>query len=96
MHKFYVYLLASKRNGTLYVGLTNDIERRIMEHKQKVVEGFTARYNVNMLVYFEEFESSEEAALRERRMKKWKRLWKLKLIEKGNPDWNDLSESWYK
>ncbi|MCB0410171.1 MAG: GIY-YIG nuclease family protein, partial [Flavobacteriales bacterium] len=65
MNKYYVYILSSQRNGTLYIGLTNDLERRILEHKQKVVEGFTAKYNVNQLMYFEEFENANEAALRE-------------------------------
>ena len=96
MKKFYVYILASKRNGTLYVGFTNEIERRILEHKQKSVKGFTSKYDVNLLVYFEEFEIAEDALLRERQMKKWKRVWKLKLIEKDNPQWKDLSEDWFK
>lgn len=95
MNKYYVYILSSQRNGTLYIGLTNDLERRILEHKQKVVEGFTAKYNVNQLMYFEEFENANEAALREKRMKKWKRAWKLELIEKSNPNWNDLAKEWY-
>ena len=95
MNKFYVYILASQKNGTIYIGLTNDLERRILEHKQKVVKGFTAKYNVNLLVYFEEFECANEAALREKRMKKWKRAWKLELIEKDNPNWNDLAKEWY-
>ncbi|PCJ27459.1 MAG: excinuclease ABC subunit C [Flavobacteriales bacterium] len=94
MKSYYVYILASKRNGTLYIGLTNDLERRILEYKTKVVKGFTAKYDVNILVYFEEFESSMEAYTRERQMKKWKRNWKLKLIEKGNPNWEDLSKEW--
>ena len=94
MNKYYVYILASQRNGTLYTGLTNDLERRILDHKQKVVKGFTEKYNVNILVYFEEFESADGAALREKRIKKWKRTWKLELIEKDNPNWNDLAEGW--
>lgn len=95
MNQYYVYILASKRNGTLYIGLTNDIERRILEHKQKVVKGFTAKYDVNILVYIEKFESASEAALREKRMKKWKRAWKMELIEKDNPNWSDLAKDWY-
>ncbi len=95
MNKYYIYILASQRNGTLYTGLTNDLERRILEHKQKVVKGFTAKYNVNLLVYFEEHESVHEAAIREKRIKKWKRSWKLELIEKDNPNWNDLAVDWY-
>lgn len=94
MNAFYVYTLASKRNGTLYIGLTNDIERRVLEHKNKIYKGFSSKYDVNILVYYEEFESYSEASIRERQMKKWRRLWKLNLIEKENPDWRDLSESW--
>jgi len=94
MDKFYVYILASKRNGTLYIGLTNDIERRMLEHKTKINKGFSSKYNVILLVYFEEFESYADASSREKQMKKWRRLWKLNLIEKDNPDWNDLSENW--
>jgi putative endonuclease len=86
--------MASKRNGTLYIGLTDDITRRIAEHKNKIFEGFTAKYNVSMLVYFEEHETYDEAYTRERQMKKWKRIWKLNLIEKENPDWKDLSLDW--
>jgi len=96
MDKYYVYILASQRNGTLYIGFTNYLERRVLEHKQKVVKGFTAKYNVTILVYFEEFDSAEDALLREKQMKKWKRSWKLNLIEKDNPNWKDLSEEWYK
>ncbi|PCJ26010.1 MAG: excinuclease ABC subunit C [Flavobacteriales bacterium] len=95
MKTFYVYILASKRNGTLYIGLTNNIERRMLEHKTKVNKGFSSKYNVKLLVYFEEFESYVDASTRERQMKKWRRLWKLNLIEKDNPDWKDLSETWY-
>ena len=94
MKLFYVYILASKRNGTLYIGFTDDLERRIREHKEKSVSGFTAKYNVTKLVYFEKFEYSYDAFERERRMKKWKRAWKLKLIEKDNPEWNDLAKDW--
>ena len=95
MNKYYVYILASKRNGTIYTGVTNDIERRAREHKEKIYRGFTAKYTVNILVYFEEFENPYEAALREKRIKKWKRAWKLELIEKDNPNWNDLAKDWY-
>lgn len=86
--------MASQRNGTLYVGLTDDIVRRTAEHKNKIYQGFTSKYNVNTLVYFEEHETYEEAATREKQLKKWKRIWKLNLIEKENPDWNDLSLDW--
>lgn len=95
MNKYYVYILASKRNGILYIGLTSDIERRMLEHKHKTFKGFSAKYEVNMLVYFEETESYSEAAIREKKMKKWKRLWKLNLIEKDNPNWEDLSKDWF-
>ena len=95
MKSYYVYILASKKNGTIYIGFTDDLQRRIQEHKEKSVSGFTARYNVTKLVYFEEYESSDEAYIRERRMKKWKRAWKLKLIEKENPEWKELAEDWY-
>ena len=91
---YYVYILASKRNGTLYIGFTDDLERRMKEHKLKEVEGFTKKYNVDKLVYFEIYETSNEAFTRERRLKKWKRNWKLELIESKNPDWNDLSNDW--
>ena len=94
MKDYYVYILASKRNGTLYIGFTDDLQRRVREHKEKSVSGFTAKYNVNMLVYYETFSNSDEAFIRERRLKKWKRAWKMKLIEEMNPEWNDLSEDW--
>ena len=92
MGSYYVYILASKRNGTLYVGFTNDLGKRIFAHKNDLVEGFTKRYCVHMLVYFETCEGFEGALLREKQIKKWKRQWKLDLIEKGNPDWKDLTE----
>ena len=88
---FYVYILASGRNGTLYVGVTNDLARRVTEHKSGIVPGFTRQYGVNQLVYFEEYASILEARDREYRLKRWKRDWKLELIEKLNPDWRDLS-----
>ena len=96
MNKFYVYILSSKKNGTLYIGLTNDIERRVAEHKSKNYKGFTAKHNVTQLVYFESFESNHDAYTRERQLKKWNRIWKLSLIEKENSEWNDLSEEWFK
>lgn len=79
----------------MYIGATNELERRILEHKQKVVQGFTAKCNVHLLVYYEVFETSDEAFARERQMKKWKRAWKLTLIEKDNPNWKDLSKDWF-
>ena len=87
-----VYILASKRNGTLYVGVTNDVVRRISEHKTGTAEGFTKKYNVKMLVYAEFHATMPEAILREKQMKKWTRAWKLALIEDGNPQWRDLYE----
>jgi len=91
---YYVYILASKRNGTLYVGVTNNLERRVVEHKTKNSEGFTEKYNVNMLVYFEDTGNVVSAIEREKQIKKWNRKWKIELIEKFNSDWKDLSESW--
>ncbi len=88
---YYVYILASKRNGTLYIGMTGDLAERIMQHKQKHVKGFTQRYNVYNLVYVQEFERVEDAQANEYRMKRWRRAWKLELIESTNPQWEDLS-----
>lgn len=90
MRNYYVYILASRRNGTLYIGVTNNISRRIFEHKEKFNNGFTKRYNVVKLVYYEIFEDINEAILREKRLKKWNRNWKLSLIEKDNNAWRDL------
>jgi putative endonuclease len=89
--RFYVYILASGRNGTLYVGVTNNLARRITEHKSGAVPGFTRQYGVDQLVYFEEYGSILEARDREYKMKRWRRDWKLELIEKLNPNWRDLS-----
>ncbi|MCP3381373.1 GIY-YIG nuclease family protein [Bradyrhizobium sp. CCGUVB4N] len=89
---FFVYILASKRNGTLYVGVTNDLARRISEHKAKLIPGFTRQYDVALLVYFETFESVLEARAREHSLKRWRRAWKLKLIEELNPNWRDLTD----
>lgn len=86
----YVYLLASKRNGTLYIGVTADLIKRVWQHKNNVVEGFTKRYGVHLLVWFEEHERMASALSREKAMKEWKRQWKLKLIETTNPEWIDL------
>jgi putative endonuclease len=88
---FYVYILASGRNGTLYVGHTDDLNRRIFEHQSKAVPGFTAKYGVTQLVHFELFETREAAFARERALKKWNRLWKIRLIERFNPAWRDLA-----
>lgn len=86
----YFYILASKPYGTLYIGVTNNLIKRIYEHKNDFVEGFTKQYNVHDLVYFESFEGIEAAIEREKKLKKWNRVWKIKLIEKFNPDWKDL------
>jgi putative endonuclease len=88
---FFVCILASKRNETLYVGVTNDLARRITEHKAKLVPGFTRKYDVNRLVYFESFDTVLEARAREHSLKRWRRAWKIALIEKLNADWRDLS-----
>jgi putative endonuclease len=87
---FYVYLLASKPYGTLYAGVTSDIAKRIWEHKNKVVPGFTARYGVGTLVWFEVHDTMEAAIRREKQIKEWKRAWKISLIEHDNPHWIDL------
>jgi putative endonuclease len=85
-----VYILASNRNGTLYIGVTSDLVKRIWEHKNNMVEGFTKRYNVHRLVWYELHESMETAITREKRLKNWKRKWKLELIESSNPKWQDF------
>jgi len=87
---FYVYILASHIGGTLYIGVTNDLIRRVGEHKLKLVEGFTEKYDVVKLVYFEQFDDPENAIRREKRLKKWNRAWKIRLIEEHNPNWDDL------
>jgi putative endonuclease len=89
---YYVYILASRRNGTLYIGVTNDLVRRLSEHKGKLVPGFTRKYGVDKLVYFEEYASILEARTGERTLKRWQRVWKLELIEKMNPQWRDLTD----
>ena len=88
--QYYVYILASKIGGTLYIGVTNDLIRRIYEHREKLAGGFTKRYNVAKLVYFEAHSDVEAAITREKQMKKWNRAWKVELIEKTNPSWIDL------
>jgi putative endonuclease len=89
---FYVYILASKRNGTLYVGMTDDLPKRVWQHRNGILPGFTRDYAVKLLVWYEVHESRESALLRERRLKKWNRKWKLELIESSNPIWRDLGE----
>ena len=86
----YVYIMASGRNGTLYIGSTSDLAKRAWEHRNGVVEAFTRKYGCKLLVWYQAFESLEAARLREKQMKEWKRLWKLREIETMNPDWDDL------
>lgn len=85
-----VYILASQRNGTLYIGVTSDLIKRIWQHKNNIVEGFSQKYHVHLLVYYELLESMDAAILREGQLKKWNRAWKLRLIEASNPLWRDL------
>ncbi len=92
MKTYYVYILASKRNGTLYIGVTSDLKKRVYEHKSGKVESFTKKYKIDKLVYFEETQDIESAIIREKKLKDWKRKWKLELIEKTNPNWDDLYE----
>jgi putative endonuclease len=87
---FYVYILASRLGGTLYIGVTNDLIRRVAEHRQKLVKGFTKKYEIHMLVYFEQFDDAENAIKREKRLKRYNRAWKIRLIEELNPNWHDL------
>ncbi|HEX8979192.1 MAG TPA: GIY-YIG nuclease family protein [Parasulfuritortus sp.] len=88
-----VYILASQRNGTLYIGITSDLVKRVWEHKGHFVDGFTKEYGVDRLVWYEAHETMESAILREKQLKKWNRAWKIRLIEEVNPDWKDLYES---
>ena len=90
MRQYYVYILASKRNGTLYIGVTNNLLKRVYEHRNDFVEGCTQKYHVHNLVYYELYSDILDAITREKRMKKWKRQWKIELIEKTNPQWRDL------
>jgi len=94
MNLYWLYILASKRNGTLYTGVTGDLVGRIYTHKAKLVDGFTKKYNVNQLVYVEEFNDIHQAISREKCIKKWNRAWKLSLIESYNPGWRDLYEDY--
>jgi putative endonuclease len=89
---YWVYILASRVGGTLYIGVTNDLVRRVYEHRSKFVPGFTRKYDVDRLVYYEQFSTAESAIEREKRLKKWNRQWKIRLIEESNPDWSDLYE----
>lgn len=93
MKQYFVYILASQTAGTLYVGMTSDLKKRIWEHKTKAAEGFTEKYHVQKLVYYEVYEGPENAILREKRMKKWNREWKINLFRDRNPDWQDLYDT---
>ena len=93
MKQYYVYIMTSN-SGTLYTGMTNDLQRRVYQHKQKLIPGFTFRYNVNRLVYFEVFNEPQQAIAREKQIKGWLRRKKIALIEEQNPIWRDLSEDW--
>jgi len=92
-HKYYVYILASKKNGVLYIGITNNLPRRIQEHKEGLVEGHSKKYFIKQLVYIEAFDYIDKAIEREKCLKRWKRKWKIELIEKLNPEWKDLYEN---
>ena len=90
---YYVYIMASRRNGTLYVGVTNDLIRRVYEHRESQADGFTKKYAVKTLVYFESHDDIDRALQREKNLKRWRRAWKMDLIEKANPDWHDLYDT---
>ncbi|AJR02840.1 GIY-YIG nuclease family protein [Siansivirga zeaxanthinifaciens] len=95
MNHWYVYIITNKSHGVLYIGVTNHIDERVKEHKLKVYpKSFTAKYNCDKLIYFETFNQADNASLREKQFKKWKRDWKIKLIEDMNPSWSDLSINW--
>lgn len=91
--QFYTYILSNKRYGTLYIGVTSNLSKRVYEHKNGLIEGFSKKHGLDMLVYYGRHENSETALKRERNMKEWKRDWKIRLIEEGNPNWFDLSEN---
>jgi putative endonuclease len=94
MRSYYVYILASQRNGTIYVGVTNDLSRRVWEHKEGQAPGYTSKYGVARLVWYEEYSDIGDAITREKRVKRWRRAWKIRLIEESNPQWLDLYETW--
>jgi len=95
MRQYYVYIMTNKRKNVLYTGITSNLEWRVYQHKHKLVKGFTSKYNINQLIYYEEYESSYEAIYREKQIKKWRREKKEALVRSLNPTWNDLSEEWY-
>lgn len=95
MKQWYVYIMANKPNGVIYIGVTDDLDERVKEHKLKIYpKAFTSKYNSDKLIYFEVYEKGADAAVREKRLKKWKREWKIELIEDMNPSWSDLSLNW--
>ena len=94
MYKYYVYILTNKSNRVLYIGVTNNLARRVLEHKQKIIKGFSQKYNCTKLVYCEETNSVIDAIAREKQLKNWHRQWKINLITEMNPNWDDLAEEW--
>lgn len=94
IHQYYIYIITNRKDGVLYIGVSNDLERRMFEHKNKLIKGFSSRYNLDKLIYFEVYQYINDAIKREKNMKKWKRAWKVKLIEESNPSWKDLSKDW--
>lgn len=90
MKTYFIYIVASGKNGTIYIGVTNNLAKRVWEHRNKIAEGFTSKYDVNKLVYFEDYSEISLAIKREKRLKEWTRQWKIELIEKNNPEWEDL------
>ena len=94
-HQYYVYIIINKKDGVLYIGVSNDLERKMFEHKNKLVKGFSSKYNLNKLIYFESYQFVKDAIKREKNLKKWKRDWKINLIVEDNADWIDLSEDWF-
>lgn len=95
MNEYFVYILSNKYHNVLYTGVTNNIIKRVYEHKTKVHTGFTSRYNCTVLLWYEKFSDVNVAISREKQLKNWKRVWKNELIEKSNPNWNDLAEKWF-
>lgn len=90
MKQYFVYIMASKKNGTLYIGMTNDLIKRVCQHKNNIVKGFTEKYSIHTLVFYETYRFVKDAINREKRLKRWKRAWKIRLIEQDNPSWVDL------
>lgn len=94
IHQYYVYIMKNQKNGTLYTGVSNDLQRRVMEHKSGLIQGFTKKYGLKILVYYESYQYVRDAIKRGKIIKKWMRKWKIELIEKNKPDWNDLAADW--